>query len=318
MKKRILLLAGILVLGFVIAGCGCGKKDEEEQKEVQTTVAPVEEDGTKEKDLVEMQVSTQEKIENVMGEKTSTASELVLINKTGSEVAAIYIRPNTDDDEWGEELVQGSFVLKDGDKALYYFEKGKSSLYDIRITYSEEGKNECFFRKIPLNNITQITLRMDGVGEDSIPYATYLSGTSKKEVSTLNEVKQRLGYYDNDNDNDDEDYDDEDDYEEDTYVAPTPTPVTVTTPEPTEAPEPDDGSGDGDYEPDPKVTAATGYIGQSLDDLVNSIGQASAKEYVDEPESGQTGYHYYTTENGSFTVSTIVDENGNEIVAGVW
>ena len=36
-------------------------------------------------------------------------------------------------------------------------------------------------------------LRMDGKGEDAIPYATYLTTNATKEVSTLNEVKKRLG-----------------------------------------------------------------------------------------------------------------------------
>src|SRR5699024_12111785 len=52
--------------------------------------------------------------------------------------------------------------------------------------------NECFFRDLPLASISQITLRMDGRGEDSIPYATYMTSTGSREVSTLNEVKQRL------------------------------------------------------------------------------------------------------------------------------
>ncbi len=39
----------------------------------------------------------------------------------------------------------------------------------------------------------QITLRMSGTGEDSIPYATYMTATGKKEISTLKDVKERLG-----------------------------------------------------------------------------------------------------------------------------
>ena len=41
---------------------------------------------------------------------------------------------------------------------------------------------------------------------------------------------------------------------------------------------------------------------------------AQGSSYEDDPETGKTGFHYYS----NFTVSTTVDENGNEIVAGIW
>lgn len=34
---------------------------------------------------------------------------------------------------------------------------------------------------------------MDGKDEDAIPYATYMTANSTKEISTLNDVKKRLG-----------------------------------------------------------------------------------------------------------------------------
>ena len=192
MKKRYIILAGILAAAALASGCGKEKEDTSKQ-EPQVTVAPAEvtDKDTNDNDLVNMQKSTDEDIKNVIGTKTATASKVILINQTGADVARIYIRPNTDDDDWGDELVDGKFTLKNGDKALYYFDKnqkdedGKTvTSYDIRITYTDEDRSECFFRKIPLQNITQITLRMDGTGEDAIPYATYLSGSTKKETST--------------------------------------------------------------------------------------------------------------------------------------
>ena len=65
--------------------------------------------------------------------------------------------------------------------------------YDIRIVYEDEDLTDCYFRKLPLTVITQITLRMDGTGDDAIPYATYLTGSSKQEASTLSEVKATSG-----------------------------------------------------------------------------------------------------------------------------
>ena len=272
--------------------------------------AEVTDKDTNDNDLVNMQKSTDEDIKNVIGTKTATASKVILINQTGADVARIYIRPNTDDDDWGDELVDGKFTLKNGDKALYYFDKnqkdedGKTvTSYDIRITYTDEDRSECFFRKIPLQNITQITLRMDGTGEDAIPYATYLSGSTKKETSTLNEVKQRLGLLDSDN----EDDDDQDNNNQNTDATPTPQPSA-----PTATPAPNNGS---DTNPeDPDASEAEKYIGQSLDSLISAIGEPEGSDYENEPETGETGYHYYP----SFTVSTTVDEAGNEVVAGVW
>lgn len=301
MKKRYLALAGILALS--LAAAGCGKEKKEAETDLPVTVAPAEDKKEETPELVDIQKSTKKETQNVIGVKSATAAEITLINKTGSEIAAIYIRENTDDDDdWGDELIQGAFTLKNGDKALYYLEKGAASLYDIRISYTDEERNECFFRKIPLNNISQISLCMDGVGEDSIPYARYFSSTSKKEVSTLKEVKQRLGLLDDDSDSDDGDHEE---------TSPTQAPEVTEAPEPTQAPE---QPAEPTEEPDEGVSIAQNFIGQSLDNLIGAIGQPSGSDYEDEPESGETGYHYYPT----FTVSTTVDENGNEVVAGVW
>lgn len=316
MKKRYWIIAGILVLG--LAAAGCGKKKEQEEGQLPVTVAPAQEDK-KSENLVEMEKSTDEDIKNVMGEKTATSSQVILINKTGDDIAAIYIRPNTDDDEeWGEDLVNGMFTLSNGDKAVYYYEKGSKSLYDIRITYTDEDRNECFFRKLPLTTISQISLCMDGIGEDAIPYARYVSGTSKKETSTLKEVKQRLGLLDDD-DEEDEEEDSSQSSGQTTKPSPTQAPSVTQAPAATVTPGAEDPE-DPEYpgEENPLANTATGYIGQSLENLVGAVGEPSGSDYQEEPESGETGYHYYETENGSFTVSTTVDENGNEVVTGVW
>ena len=45
---------------------------------------------------------------------------------------------------------------------------------------------------------------MDGTAEDGIPYATYLTGTSKTETSTLSEVMARLGLDDSEDSSEDD------------------------------------------------------------------------------------------------------------------
>ena len=319
-RKRYLAAAGLLTLAVVAAGCG---KKNDAGSVVQATPTPTEE--TSVSPTPEM-VNMEETVEkNIMGEKTSTASKVTIVNQTGSEIAAIYIRETPSDDadedtadEWGDDLVNGMFTLKSGDNAVYYYEKPQSAstIYDIRITYTDEEKNECFFRKLPLTTIKQITLRMDGKDEDAIPYATYMTANSTNEISTLNDVKKRLGL------ETDEDSD---------SVTPTPTEApddsnnsnnsnnsNTDNPNPTTAPSDNsNGSNNNQNSDDPTnatIQTAEKYIGMSIDDLVGAVGDSQSSEYDDDSATGTTGYYYYP----DFTVSTSVDEDGNEIVTGVW
>ena len=306
-KKKYLAVAGLMALAVVISGCG---KKNSGDSVVQATPTPTQETAvtaTPTPELINMEEAVEK---NVMGEKTSTASKVTIVNKTGSEVAAIYVREtpsdDSEDDEWGDDLVNGMFTLKNGENAVYYYEKGSSSVtYDIRITYSDEEKNECFFRKLPLTTMKQITLRMDGSGDDSIPYATYLTASSTKDVSTLNDVKKRLGLSTDDSDSD-------------SSATPTPTDSSddssssnssnsdSNNANPTSTPSADPTNS--------TIQKAESYIGMSIDDLESAVGAAQSSEYDDDDTAGTTGYYYYS----DFTVSTSVDENGNEIVTGVW
>ena len=317
-KKKYLAVAGLMALAVVISGCG---KKNSGDSVVQATPTPTQETAvtaTPTPELINMEEAVEK---NVMGEKTSTASKVTIVNKTGSEVAAIYVREtpsdDSEDDEWGDDLVNGMFTLKNGENAVYYYEKGSSSVtYDIRITYSDEEKNECFFRKLPLTTMKQITLLMDGSGDDSIPYATYLTASSTKEVYTLNDVKKRLGLSTDDSDSD-------------SSATPTPTDSSddssssnssnsdSNNANPTSTPSADNNSDPDDNDTDPTnstIQKAESYIGMSIDDLESAVGAAQSSEYDDDDTAGTTGYYYYS----DFTVSTSVDENGNEIVTGVW
>lgn len=314
-SKKYLAIAGIMTLTVVIAGCG---KKNNTDTAAQVTPTPVQEEVTATPTVTPQLVNMEETVEkNIMGEKTSTASKVTIVNKTGSEVSAIYIRQTPSDDadedamyDWGDDLVGGMFTLKDGENAVYYYEKptDTSATYDIRITYKDENKNECFFRQLPLTSMKQITLRMNGSGDDSIPYATYMTATSTKEISTLNDVKKRLGMETDDSDTDSTTPTDTPD--------PTSTPDSDNTPDPTSTPSPDNNNSDSDNTDPTNSTIQTAeeYIGMSIDDLAGAVGDAQSSEYDDDSATGTTGYYYYS----DFTVSTSVDEDGNEIVTGVW
>lgn len=336
MKKRYLILAGLLVM--TVAAAGCGKKQTAETEPVQATATPTPE-VTKAVDMVDMQQTTDEDIKNIMGEKSSTASKIIFVNNTGDDIQSLYIRTHVDedssdgeddeDDGWGDDLINGMFTLTDKDKALYYLPANtqqnankSTASYDIRIAYTDEDKNECFFRDIPLGTISQITLCMDGTDEDAIPYAKYLTGTSTKEVSTLDAVKKRLGMDDNSDSTDDSDKDstdnsdstdsdnnsDNDDNNGDNGNG-------GNSDDPGNGGNTDDpGNNDNPGNDGDMISIAEQYIGQSLDALESACGSPQGSSYEDDPETGKTGFHYYS----NFTVSTTVDENGNEIVAGIW
>ena len=345
MKKRYLILAGLLVM--TVAAAGCGKKKVTETAPVEVTATPTPE-VTKAVDMVDMQQTADEDIKNVMGEKTSTASKIVFVNNTGNDIQSLYIRTHVDEDSedydadedggWGDDLINGMFTLTDKDKALYYMQTANTQTsgtqttsnkstasYDIRIAYTDEDKNECFFRDIPLGTISQITLCMDGTDDDAIPYAKYLTGTSTKEVSTLDAVKERLGITD-DSESESDSTDNSDKNSTDNSDS--------TDSNNSSDQNNNSGNGTGDNSDDPgnggnsddpgtnddpgddgdMISTAEQYIGQSLDALEGACGSPQGSSYEDDPETGKTGFHYYS----NFTVSTTVDENGNEIVAGIW
>ena len=352
MKKRYLILAGLLVM--TVAAAGCGKKKTTETAPVEVTATPTPE-VTKAVDMVDMQQTADEDIKNVMGEKTSTASKIVFVNNTGDDIQSLYIRTHVDEDSedydadedggWGDDLINGMFTLTDKDKALYYMQTANTQTantqtsdtqttdtqttsnkstasYDIRIAYTDEDKNECFFRDIPLGTISQITLCMDGTDEDAIPYAKYLTGTSTKEVSTLDAVKKRLGMDDNSDSTDDSDKDSTDnsdstdsDNNSDNNDNNGDNGNGGNSDDPGNGGNTDDpGNNDNPGNDGDMISIAEQYIGQSLDALESACGSPQGSSYEDDPETGKTGFHYYS----NFTVSTTVDENGNEIVAGIW
>lgn len=341
MKKRYLILAGILAASMLAAGCGKKNSVAPEQK-VEATATPTVTEAAK-TDVVEMQTSADEtaNIKNVMGTKSETTTSIVFTNKMNSTISAIYVRPTRDDGDdsdetWGSDLVNGKFTLASNDKAVYYMEKSQkddngdtATSFDVRITFSDEDQNECFFRQLPLLTISQLSLCMDGEGEDGIPYATYLASGNTKEVSTLKDVKARLGI-------EDESDSDSTDSSDSTVVTPTPknsdnnggstdssssgiSDSTSTPDHPTSAPASSDSSDAPDPteapsgEDDPSSVVAR-YIGRPMSELENACGSPNGSDYEDEPESGKTGYYYYDT----FTVSTTFDDDGNEVVSGVW
>ncbi|MBR2528421.1 MAG: hypothetical protein IKE58_08135 [Blautia sp.] len=350
--KRIFSVLSCLLLAISIAGCGT-KNDtvspvlptstpvpaevslaQEIPAVSQAPVAPEAEQG----ELVEMQASPASSIANQVGENLAGSLSVIVENQLGMDVGEFYVRihPQEDSDNWGDELIENSFLLGRGSKMVYYFQPARSAgsgssssvLYDLRVICTDEDENEFYFRSLPLQTITQITLRLNGTGDDAWPYATYMVSGGTKEFSTLQEVMRRVGAME-------EDYEDEEeDYYEDDYLTNVDVdnlesdydPMTPENTEPTQAPQEaaptqapeavvDTGEINGSSnEMTDDMQTANGYMGDSYGNLTGELGGANGDDYAEIPELGNVGYHYYD----SYTVMTQVGEDGTETVIGVY
>ena len=149
MKKRYLILAGLLVM--TVAAAGCGKKKTTETAPVEVTATPTPE-VTKAVDRVDMQQTADEDIKNVMGEKTSTASKIVFVNNTGDDIQSLYIRTHVDEDSedydadedggWGDDLINGMFTLTDKDKALYYMQTANTQTANTQTANTQTSDTQ--------------------------------------------------------------------------------------------------------------------------------------------------------------------------------
>ena len=356
MKKKYPVITGLLILALAAAGCGStGKEPAKKASEITVTPAPSPEPEITSPpmgNLVEMEKVEEpdeyDDVKNIIGEKTESASRVLIINQTRAPIEHIFIRAAAKDDgssdEWGTELTH-DFEWADGEEALYYYENNHVDLegntatsYDIRISYEDINEEELYFRNLPLPLMKELRLCIDVSGSFALPYARYITINGNREYSTLQEVRAWYGLDveededEKEDERDDEKDEDEDDKEDDDETSVTPTPVpeagttestsASTTEASTEATtEADNSSGsqpepsESDYdEPDYGATQASQYIGRSFSSLESALGSPSGSEYDETPGLGSTGYHYY----GTFTVSTVIDENGNEIVSGVW
>ena len=164
MKKRYLILAGLLVM--TVAAAGCGKKKTTETAPVEVTATPTPE-VTKAVDMVDMQQTADEDIKNVMGEKTSTASKIVFVNNTGDDIQSLYIRTHVDEDSedydadedggWGDDLINGMFTLTDKDKALYYMQTANTQTSGTQT--SDTRRQHPTRVQLPMISVLHILMR---------------------------------------------------------------------------------------------------------------------------------------------------------------
>ncbi|MFQ6805845.1 MAG: hypothetical protein ACLRT5_14330 [Lachnospiraceae bacterium] len=100
MKKKYLLAVLCLTAALAAAGCGNEKKEEAESTPTPTP--------TQEAEALEMTETPE------VGEKTDSSRSIQLTNETGAEVTSVWLRVSGQE-EWGEELVQGSFTIPEAE-----------------------------------------------------------------------------------------------------------------------------------------------------------------------------------------------------------
>ena len=269
------------------------------------TQAPVEAVPDDEEEIIEMEKEKEKEetdgFKNVIGEKSAVSSKVIITNETAFEITALYLRrtdaPKTET-AWGQELFRGKFTLKDKDQALYYYTEPNTtastgSSYDIRMVFNFGGSQSTEeIDNVPFTGIREITLHLDVSGDYGVGYAE-CTGTDGKKYST----REQSGS--------------DQKTESDTTPTPVPEERSETPAEPVQTPEPEEENTEIFSD---EATAAARFIGQPFGNLESAMGSPSGSDYEDEPDTGMTGYHFYDT----FTVSTTVDENGNEIVSGIW
>ncbi len=337
MKKKYLLLVGILAVCFVMGGCK--KKSEADKVTAEKEPTIITKDDSVSGQVVEMEQGSnidKSKITNIMGTKTAASGELVITNLTGHEISEFYARLSTEED-WGEDYVAGKFTLKNNDMALFYYEKdeqasaGTAVQYDLRVVFADGAESECYFRELTLSDIEELSLNLS----EGVPYVKYQSLSSKQQVSTLSEARKRMGLPESTSGNEAEGSSRQtspavgngtgsgssagtgSDDGGASQPSDTGTGDVTTAPDP--GTNPGDGSGDIPPGMDGQGTdmrdTAQGYVGQDMDSLIGQVGDANASEYGTDEETGSSiGYYYYD----GFTVSTIEGEDGSQTVTGVW
>ena len=172
MKKKYLLAVLCLTAVLAVAGCGNEKKEEAES----TPTPP----PTQEAETLEMTETPE------VGEKTDTSRSIQLTNETGAEVTSVWLRVSGQE-EWGEELVQGSFTIPEAESFNLNYEPQETAedgttapveAWDLSVGY-EDG-SYVVMNQVDLQAVTEMTM----CWEDDVAFVKYQDPDTQEEVST--------------------------------------------------------------------------------------------------------------------------------------
>ena len=172
MKKKYLLAVLCLTAVLAVAGCGNEKKEEAESTPTPTP--------TQEAETLEMTETPE------VGEKTDTSQSIQLTNETGTEVTSVWLRVSGQE-EWGEELVQGSFTISEAESFNLNYEPQETAedgttapveAWDLSVGY-EDG-SYVVMNQVDLQAVTEMTM----CWEDDVAFVKYQDPDTQEEVST--------------------------------------------------------------------------------------------------------------------------------------
>ena len=172
MKKKYLL--AVLCLTAVLAAAGCGN---EKKEEAESTPTPT---PTQEAEALEMTETPE------VGEKTDSSRSIQLTNETGAEVTSVWLRVSGQE-EWGEELVQGSFTIPEAESFNLNYEPQETAedgttapveAWDLSVGY-EDG-SYVVMNQVDLQAVTEMTM----CWEDDVAFVKYQDPDTQEEVST--------------------------------------------------------------------------------------------------------------------------------------
>ena len=172
MKKKYLLAVLCLTAVLAVAGCGNEKKEEAESTPTPTP--------TQEAEALEMTETPE------VGEKTDSSRSIQLTNETGAEVTSVWLRVSGQE-EWGEELVQGSFTIPEAESFNLNYEPQETAedgttapveAWDLSVGY-EDG-SYVVMNQVDLQAVTEMTM----CWEDDVAFVKYQDPDTQEEVST--------------------------------------------------------------------------------------------------------------------------------------
>jgi hypothetical protein len=80
-----------------------------------------------------------------------------LVNKTGVNIASVYIGPH-DADEWGDDVMEGD-ILRDGEEVdLTFHPKAKAAMWDLRI--EDKAGEHVEWENLDLTKINVLTIKI--------------------------------------------------------------------------------------------------------------------------------------------------------------
>lgn len=113
-----------------------------------------------------------------IGEQTEECSTIALLNNTGNDITALYIKAS-EDAEWSENILAEDQVLEDGKAALLCWEAEDGVLYDLQITFDDWTVGVAHDVDFADTPGAQLHRQWNG-----LPYLVYVSLSTGEEVDT--------------------------------------------------------------------------------------------------------------------------------------